>query len=117
MSTSSKHPNRRRLLAGTAAAAAALIAVAGCSDSSPTPAKSTTSAVSQADIDKAMTTPTTLTFWTWVPNIQQEVALFEKKYPAIKVKVVNAGQGVAHYTKLRTALKAGTGAPDLAQIE
>jgi multiple sugar transport system substrate-binding protein len=73
--------------------------------------------VSQADIDKAMTTPTTLTFWTWVPNIAQEVAVFEKKYPAIKVNVVNAGQGAAQYTKLRTALKAGTGAPDLAQIE
>ncbi|GAA4325765.1 sugar ABC transporter substrate-binding protein [Streptomyces venetus] len=73
--------------------------------------------VSRADIDKAMKTPTELTFWTWVPDIRQEVALFEKKYPAIKVKVVNAGQGVEHYTKLRTALKAGTGAPDLAQIE
>ncbi|MFD5836304.1 ABC transporter substrate-binding protein [Streptomyces collinus] len=73
--------------------------------------------VGKADIDKAMKTPTELTFWTWVPDIQQEVALFEKKYPAIKVKVVNAGQGVKHYTKLRTALKAGTGAPDLAQIE
>jgi hypothetical protein len=51
--------------------------------------------VSQADIDKAMKTPTELTFWTWVPNIDKEVALFEKKYPAIKVKVVNAGQGTA----------------------
>jgi multiple sugar transport system substrate-binding protein len=73
--------------------------------------------VSQADIDKAMQTPTELTFWTWVPGIEKEVALFEKKYPAIKVKVVNAGQGTPQYTKLRTALKAGSGAPDAAQIE
>jgi multiple sugar transport system substrate-binding protein len=58
-----------------------------------------------------------LTVWAWVPNIQKEVALFQKKYPAIKVKVVNAGQGTPQYTKLRTALKAGTGAPDAAQIE
>jgi multiple sugar transport system substrate-binding protein len=64
-----------------------------------------------------MQTPTELTFWTWVPQIEKEVALFEQKYPAIKVKVVNAGQGTPHYTKLRTALKAGTGAPDVAQIE
>ncbi|MEV6494298.1 sugar ABC transporter substrate-binding protein [Actinoplanes sp. NPDC051633] len=71
----------------------------------------------QADIDKAMQTPTELTFWTWVPDIQKEVDLFTKKYPAIKVKVVNAGQGEPQYTKLRTALKAGTGAPDVAQIE
>jgi multiple sugar transport system substrate-binding protein len=82
------------------------------SDSAP-PAQ----AVSQADIDKAMSTPTELTFWTWVPDIKKEVALFEKKYPAIKVKIVNAGQGEPQYTKLRTALKAGTGAPDAAQIE
>jgi multiple sugar transport system substrate-binding protein len=71
----------------------------------------------QSDIDKALQTPTKLTFWTWVPNIQKEVALFEKKYPAIDVTVVNAGQGEPQYTKLRTALKAGSGAPDVAQIE
>jgi multiple sugar transport system substrate-binding protein len=71
----------------------------------------------QADIDKALQTPTKLTFWTWVPDIAKEVALFEKKYPAIDVEVVNAGQGEPQYTKLRTALKASSGAPDVAQIE
>ncbi|MEU1557056.1 extracellular solute-binding protein [Streptomyces scabiei] len=73
--------------------------------------------ISQADIDKAMKTPTELTFWTWVPNIAKEIALFEKKYPAVRIKVVNAGQGTPQYTKLRTALKAGSGAPDMVQIE
>src|SRR5690348_9691572 len=29
-----------------------------------------TATVSQADIDKAMKKPTTLTFWTWVPDIK-----------------------------------------------
>jgi multiple sugar transport system substrate-binding protein len=61
--------------------------------------------------------PVTLTFWTWVPNIQQEVNLFEKSHPNIKIKLVNAGQGGPEYTKLRTALKAGSGAPDVVQIE
>ena len=28
-----------------------------------------------------MSTPTELTFWTWVPDIENEVALFEEKYP------------------------------------
>ena len=41
-----------------------------------------------------MSTPTDLTFWTWVPDIQNEVDLFEAKYPAIKVKVENVGQGL-----------------------
>ena len=98
------------------AAGLGLTACGGGSDSGGTGTKAA-QAVSQADIDKAMQTPTQLTFWTWVPNIDKEVALFEQKYPAIKVKVVNAGQGTPHYTKLRTALKAGTGAPDVAQIE
>ena len=40
-----------------------------------------------------MTTPTTLTFWTWVPNIEKEVALFEAAYPAIDVKVENVVRG------------------------
>jgi multiple sugar transport system substrate-binding protein len=108
--------SRRLLLtaAGAASLGAALTACGGGgSDSGSTSSKP----VSQADIDKAMKTPTELTFWTWVPDIAQEIALFEKKYPAIKIKAVNAGQGTPEYTKLRTALKAGSGAPDMVQIE
>jgi multiple sugar transport system substrate-binding protein len=111
--------NRRRFFLATAATAVTSLALAACgggggsSGSTSTPAQN----VSQADIDKAMSTPTTLTFWTWVPDIAKEVAVFQKKYPAIKVNVVNAGQGTPEYTKLRTALKAGTGAPDLVQME
>jgi multiple sugar transport system substrate-binding protein len=58
-----------------------------------------------------------ITFWSWVPHLQDEVNLFEKSHPDIKVKLVNAGQGTPQYTKLRTALKAGSGAPDVVQIE
>ncbi|MFF1718457.1 ABC transporter substrate-binding protein [Streptomyces sviceus] len=108
--------SRRRFLAATGALSLGA-ALTACGGGDPGGSAGSTKPVGQADIDKAMRTPTRLTFWTWVPDIQQEVALFEKKYPAIKVKVVNAGQGVTHYTKLRTALKAGSGAPDLAQIE
>jgi multiple sugar transport system substrate-binding protein len=75
------------------------------------------SAVSQADITKAMSTPTTITFWTWVPGLAPEIAAFEKKYPKIKVEMVNAGQSAAEYTKLQAAITAGKGAPDVAQLE
>ena len=112
--------SRRGLLAATSAltVSAVLAACGGSSSVSGGASGSPSStAVSQADIDKAMTTPTQLTFWTWVPNIDKEIALFEQKYPAIKVNVVNAGAGTPQYTKLRTALQAGTGAPDVAQIE
>jgi multiple sugar transport system substrate-binding protein len=107
-------PSRRQFLAGgSALAAAGLVAACGGSSGTPTTAKS----VNPSAMARALSKPTQLTFWTWVPNIATEVALFEKKYPKIKVNVVNAGQGLAEYTKLRTALKAGKGAPDVVQIE
>ncbi|MBG0818864.1 ABC transporter substrate-binding protein [Planomonospora sp. ID82291] len=70
-----------------------------------------------ADIEKALQTETTLTFWSWVPDIDKTVALFERKYPKVKINLVNAGQSAAHYTKLQSVVKAGSGAPDVAQLE
>jgi multiple sugar transport system substrate-binding protein len=61
--------------------------------------------------------PVTLTLWSWVPNLQQQVDMFQRAHPNIKVKLVNAGQGSEEYTKLRTSLKAGSGAPDATQME
>jgi multiple sugar transport system substrate-binding protein len=61
--------------------------------------------------------PVTLTLWSWVPDLQQQVDMFQRAHPNIHVKLVNAGQGSEQYTKLRTALKAGTGAPDVTQVE
>ncbi|MER7728098.1 extracellular solute-binding protein [Streptomyces sp. NPDC096323] len=107
----------RRLFLTTTGALSLGAALTACGGGGSSASSSSGKPVSTAELDKAMKTPTELTFWTWVPDIQKEVALFEKRYPAIKVKVVNAGQGVAHYTKLRTALKAGSGAPDLVQME
>ena len=110
--------SRRRFLGATGGLSLSAALAAGCGSSGSSGGSSASATpLSQAEIDKAMTTPTTLTFWTWVPNISDEVALFEKKYPAIKVDVVNAGQGAPQYTKLRTALQANSGAPDVCQIE
>src|SRR5882757_3843871 len=119
MPTSTQHYSRRRVLSVASGSVLGSLFLAACGGSGS--GSTSTAAVSQADIDKAMQTPTTLTFWTWVPDISKEIAVFEKKYPAIKINVVNAGQGgsgaTAEYTKLRTALKAGSGAPDLVQME
>jgi multiple sugar transport system substrate-binding protein len=112
---------RRRFLISSAAAASSAWLLAACGGgggNQPGPAQgSTASAVPQSDIDKAMDTPTTLTFWTWVPNIANEIKLFTTKYPKIKVNLVNVGQGAPHYQKLRTAIQSGQGAPDVAQVE
>ena len=101
-------------------AVSAMLALSGCAPSvggSTGGASASASAVSQADIDKAMDTATTLTVWSWVPNLQNQVDLFEKKYPKIKVNLVNTTGGAQHYPKLRSALKAGKGIPDVAQVE
>jgi multiple sugar transport system substrate-binding protein len=96
------------------AATVAALALSGCSSSK---SDSSTKPLTADQIAAELAKPTTLTMWTWVAGLDAEVALFEKKYPKIKVNVVNGGQGSAEYTKLRTALTAGKDAPDLAQIE
>jgi multiple sugar transport system substrate-binding protein len=73
--------------------------------------------VAEDEFEQAMSTPTELTFWTWVPDIQNQVDMFMEEYPEIDVEVVNVGQGADHYQQLRTALQAGSGAPDVVQIE
>lgn len=93
--------HRRHGLRLLSAAAVLALGAAGCSSS---PASHSSG-------------PVTLTFWTWVPHISKEVALFEQSHPGIKVNVVNAGQGAAEYQKLRIAYKAASGAPDDVQIE
>lgn len=94
MATSSpQFPVSRRTLLASAGAVSLSAALAACGGDGKGGGTSAAAAVSQADIDKAMSTATELTFWAWVPDIAQEVALFEQKYPAVKVKVVNAGQG------------------------
>ncbi len=61
--------------------------------------------------------PVTLTFWSWVPNLQQAVNQFQQTHPTIKIKLENVGSASGEYTKLTNALKAGSGAPDIVQIE
>lgn len=102
---------RAALIAGAALTA---LVLAGCT---PGGQEEGTGPITDEQREEALSTPTELTFWTWMPNIEDEVALFEEKYPEIDVKVENVGQGLPHYQKLRSALEAGEGAPDVAQIE
>lgn len=66
---------------------------------------------------KAPSGRVTLEVWSWVPGLAKTIQAFEKAYPNIDVRVTNLGGGPQTYTKLRTALQAGSGAPDVAQIE
>ncbi len=66
---------------------------------------------------RAQASEVTLTLWSWVPRLQRQVDLFQQAHPNIKVQLVNAGQSAAQYVKLRNALKAGSGAPDVCHME
>jgi multiple sugar transport system substrate-binding protein len=59
----------------------------------------------------------TIEVWSWVVGLDQVVKEFEQSFPNIKVHVNNVGGGPAEYQKLQTVLKAGSGAPDVVQIE
>src|SRR3712207_3954907 len=107
---------RRRFLLGTAALSST-VAFGACSGEAGPTTEEPAEQLDQAQIDEAMNTETELTFWTWVPNIQNQVDMFEQKYPKVKVKLVNVGQGAPHYTKLRAAIQSGKGAPDVVQME
>ena len=116
------HIGSRSRIARTAAGAAAGLAlaatIAACSSSgSSSSTGSSASSTSPATIAAALQQPTTLTVWAWAPQDASIVAAFEKKYPKVKVNLVNAGTATTEYTKLQNAIKAGSGAPDIAQIE
>ena len=83
-----------------------------CSGSSAnTPAGSSSAAGSSAAAG-----PVTLTFWSWVPNIDKVVATWNAANPDIQVKVSKPAQGDALVTKILAADKAGN-PPDLMQAE
>ncbi|MGZ0711966.1 ABC transporter substrate-binding protein (plasmid) [Coraliomargarita sp. W4R53] len=104
-------------LAVGAVALTTALALTGCTSGGDDDSGGNADEITQEQIDEALSTPTDLTFWTWVPDIENQVALFEEAYPAIDVTVENVGQGLEHYQKLRSALEAGQGAPDVAQME
>jgi len=112
-----------RTMAGAAVGLAVAGALAACSSStsSSAPASGASAASgSSAPASSgaaALQTPTTLTWWAWAPQDKQLVTAFEKLYPKVKINLVNAGTGTAEYTKLQNAIKAGSGVPDVAQIE
>ena len=66
---------------------------------------------------EALQKETTITVWRWAPQLEPIVKAFEEKYPKVNVNLENVGTGNDHYTKLQNAIKAGSGAPDVAQIE
>jgi multiple sugar transport system substrate-binding protein len=108
------------------AAAAAVSVLAGCSSSS-TPAASTPKSSTSPSPTPGNTVlagasckssgATNITFWAWVPGIDRAVDEFNKTHPSICVTLEDTGAGDPEYVKLADAIKAGSGAPDVAEVE
>jgi multiple sugar transport system substrate-binding protein len=95
----SRNTSPRRLLSAAGAGVAALVLIAGCTAPAPSPDE-----------------PVEITFWTWLPDIQKTVDLFEEAHPEISVTVENVGVGADQYTKIQNAVDAGSGGPDVAHM-
>jgi multiple sugar transport system substrate-binding protein len=69
------------------------------------------------EIEAALEEGGTVTYWTWTPQAETQIAEFEKAYPNVDVKLVDTvGAGDAN-TKLQNTLAADKGVPDVVQIE
>ena len=106
---------RKLLVAGAALTALAVVAACGGSKSDSSGGSQTTGSPDAANA--ALQKGGTITYWSWTPSAEAQVKAFMAQYPNVKVNYVNAGTGNDHYTKLQNAIKAGSGAPDVAQIE
>jgi multiple sugar transport system substrate-binding protein len=109
--------SRRRTAAVLAAGVLAAAGLTACSSSGAGSGASSGSTADASSIAAALQQKSTITVWAWAPQTKDIVAAFEKKYPNVTVNLVNAGTTSVEYTKLQNAIKAGSGIPDVAQIE
>ncbi|ANP71410.1 ABC transporter substrate-binding protein [Cryobacterium arcticum] len=107
------HSTLRRTAVAVATGLALSLSLAACSAAGGGSAESGTA----DDIAAALKEKSTITVWAWAPAVEDIAKAFEKENPNVTVKVVNAGTGNDQYIKLQNAIKAGSGAPDIAQIE
>ncbi|WP_442543641.1 ABC transporter substrate-binding protein [Arthrobacter sp. KN11-1C] len=109
-------PRRRRTSGLAAVGVAAVIGVAltACGTGALTPSAN---ASGEPAVPGCSSGATVLNFWGWSAGYNLAVDEFNKTHPSICVKLENAGATTAEYVKLNDALKAGSGAPDIATIE
>lgn len=96
---------RTRVLSAAAFVGVGAIALAGCGSSG------------SGDPDAALEEGGDLLVWAWEPTLEAVVEQFEADHPEVDVELVNVGTGVDSYTALQNAISAGSGLPDVAQVE
>jgi multiple sugar transport system substrate-binding protein len=80
-------------------------------------ASTTTSTTTIENTGKCKSGATKLTMWAWVPGISRAVTAFNATHPTICVTLDDVGAGSPEYVKLADAIKAGSGVPDVAEVE
>lgn len=107
-------------MAIASAGAAALCALAACSSgSASSAANQPVGGASASSSGGANCKPgaTRLTFWAWATGYNLAVNQFNATHPGICVTLENDGATNVEYTKVQDAEKAGSGAPDVAEME
>jgi multiple sugar transport system substrate-binding protein len=106
------------------AAGAAIALLTACGSSGTTSAGSTAKASASASPSASVlagancsSSSVHLTFWAWVPGMDRAVDEYNSTHPGVCVTLEDPGAGEAEYTLLNNAMKAGTGAPDVAEVE
>lgn len=108
-----------RAAAGLAGVLAVSV-VTGCGSGASTGGGAAPSASAGASVlagGSCRPTATKITFWAWVPGLGRAVTAFNKSHPSICVTLEDVGAGNPEYIKISNALKAGSGAPDVAEVE
>ena len=60
--------------------------------------------------------PVKVLLWSWVPDLQLQVDMFNAAHPGIQIELVNAGQGDPEYQAVRAGLQAGKIAPFVTEL-
>ncbi|QGQ18082.1 extracellular solute-binding protein [Cellulomonas sp. JZ18] len=108
MTRTTRRPARRATaLRGAAVVGALALTLAACSGGGG----------SDADPEAAAEEGGELLVWAWDPTVEPIAEAYMEANPDVTIELVNAGTGNDQYTALQNAISAGSGVPDLAQIE
>ncbi len=103
--------SRTRRITTAVAGAAAISLLAACSSGGSSSSSSSDGGGSCSP------SATKVLFWAWVPGMGRAVTEFNKTHPNICVTQEDVGAGDPEYVAITNALKAGSGAPDVAEVE
>lgn len=105
----------RRAIAGTALLTSAALVLAGCGSDAEDDGGDATAPGS--DASAALEEGGELLIWAWDPTLESVSEDFMALHENVTIELVNVGTGNDQYTSLQNAISAGSGGPDIAQVE